>query len=82
LNEAMLFWVAIIVCAAVVLYLIWSRQHEREQSQHQSDHRDLVQEVQREVARQHTEILCRCAELQRKLDEDRRTLAYVARRLS
>ena len=30
LNEVMLFWVAIIVCAAVVLYLIWVRQHDRE----------------------------------------------------
>ena len=78
----MLIWVIIIVCAALVLYLIWVRQHDREQSQHKSDHQDLVWEIQRELARQHTEILRRCAELQRQLEEDRRTLAYVARRLS
>ena len=81
MNEVMLIWVIIIVFAALVL-LDLEQQHDREQWQHKSDHRDLVWEIQRELARQHTEILRRCAELQRKLDEDRRTLAYVARRLS
>lgn len=81
-EDVMLFGITIILCAAAVLYLIWTRQHEREQSQHKNDHQDLLLEIQRELARQHTDILRRCAELQRNLDDHRRILRYLRHRLS
>jgi uncharacterized protein YdaU (DUF1376 family) len=71
-----------VVAVAVVLYLFWSRQHERAQWQRKRDHQELVVEVQRELHRQHRDMLDRCAELRRALDHQRRTLQYVARRLT
>ena len=42
----------------------------------------LLVEIHRELVRQHTVLLNRCAELRRALDHQRRTLRYVAKRLS
>ena len=82
MNEATLFWVVLIVSAVVVFYLIWSGQHKHQQRERKCDHQDLVLEIQRELLRQHGEMLSRCTELQRKLDDHHRTLRYVARRVS
>ncbi len=82
MSEITTMWAVTVIAAAVVLYLIWSRQHDHEQWERKRDHEDLLVEVQRELLRQHRDMLRRCAELRRALHHQRRTLRYVAKRLS
>lgn len=75
-------WAVAGFAAAVVIYIIWSRQHDRARSDAQCERQQLMVDIQRELLRHESVILGRCAELQRKLDDQKRTLRYVSRRLS
>ena len=77
--------VSIIMPAIVtlfVLYLIWDRRHYNEQSERRREQQDLALEIRRELYLNENASLRRCRDLQRKLDEHRRILKYLASRLS
>ncbi len=70
------------IAAGVVLYIVWSNRHDREQWERKRDQQDLLLEIQRELNRNDNASLRRCLELQRKLDEHSRILKHLGRRLS
>ena len=74
-------WTLAVLAAAVLIYTIWSRQHDRARSDAQTERQQLMLDIQREFLRHEAVLLGRCAELQRKLDDHTRTLQYVRRRL-
>ncbi len=80
--EVAVFMAITIIAAGVVLYIVWSNRHDREQWERKRDQQDLLLEIQRELNRNDNASLRRCLELQRKLDEHSRTLKHLARRLS
>jgi hypothetical protein len=61
------------VVAAVAIFYIWTSRpdHRRQEAVGNQRHRPF--EIHRELAHQHTVMLTRCAELQRMLDEHRRS---------
>jgi hypothetical protein len=80
--DSVLIGVTSAVAIVVVLYLVWSDRHHNEESERKRDQQDLVIEIRRELDRNENASLRRCLELQRKLDEHRRILNYLSRRLS
>ena len=71
-----------VVAAVVVIYIVWSNQHDKEKWERKQDQRDLLLDIQRELDRQQSAVLARCTELQRHLNDHRRILKYLSRRLS
>ena len=82
MNDPHLLWIVVTISTAIVLYLIWSNRHDREQWNRERQDQNLVRELHRELDRHQTALLSRWAELDRKLNAHRRTLRYIARRLS
>ena len=81
MTDATVIW-AVTIISAVAIFYIWSNRGDHRRREPSTDQQHLLLEVHRELARQHTVMLNRCAELQRALDHQRRTLRYVAKRLS
>lgn len=70
------------IAIVVVIYVIWSSHRIRTRSKQTADRDDLITRISRELDSHHAVILSRFTELQRKLDDQRRILKYLARRLS
>ena len=82
MNDWIAIWVVIAVSALVVLYLAWQQQRDHARWQRKSEQQDLVRKIRNELDRHETALWSRCRELDRKLNEQRRVLAYLAKRLS
>ncbi len=82
MSDAMVLWVATAVSAVVILYIVWSNRHDRQESDRKRDQQNLLFQIQRELDQHQTAMLNRCLELHRKLDDHLRILKYLERRLS
>ena len=82
MNDVAVLYAVIAIAAVVVLYLAWKQHRDHDHWRQEQDRRDLVLEIHRELHRHQTTVLSRCAGLERELNAQRRTLRYVARRLS
>ena len=82
MNDLAVLYAVIAVSVVVVLYLAWKQYRDHDHWKHEQDRRDLVLEIHRELHRHQNAVLSRCADLERELNAQRRTLRYVARRLS
>jgi hypothetical protein len=82
LSDVVVLSVVTAVSAAVILYIVWSNRHDRQESDRKRDQQNLLFQIQQELDRHQTAILNRCRELHRKLDDHHRILKYLARRLS
>jgi uncharacterized protein YlxW (UPF0749 family) len=80
--DAIIFAATSAVAAGVVLYIVWSNRHYREESERKRDQQNMLFEIQRDLNQQQTVLLNRCRDLQRKLDDHRRILQYLRHRLS
>ena len=81
MTDATVIWAVTIVSAVAILY-IWSSRRDDRRREPVADQQHLLFEIHRELVRQHTVMLNRCAELQRKLDEHHRILRFLRHRLS
>ena len=81
-DATLVTWAEAVLAAAVVIYIIWSGRRDRHRSRTQREHQQLMLDLQRELNRHENILLGRCAELERKLDPQNRTLRYVRRRLT
>jgi len=81
-NDVAVLYVVIAVSVVVVLYLFWQQHRDQDRWKREREHQDLVSQVERELQRQQTAVLSRCADLERQLIAQRRTLRYITRRLS
>jgi len=79
MNEVVVIGIVFLV---VVLYLFWSRQHDRDRWQQKDDHEELGRAIQRELQNHEDAVLARCSQLDRKLTQHDRALRYIAKRLS
>jgi hypothetical protein len=82
MNDPQLVSIVVIVSTAIVLYLAWRNRHDREQWNRERQDQNLVLELHRELESHKATLLARCSELDHKLNEHRRILNYLARRLS
>jgi uncharacterized protein HemX len=82
MNVAVVAWIEAVLAAAVVVYILWTNRRDRVQSTTTYERQQLMLELQRELNRHETTLLGRCSELERKLDQQARTLKYLRRRLS
>lgn len=83
MNDATIIWaVTISAAVAVVVYVIWSNRHDHEQRDRKYDQQNMLLEIQRDLNQQQTALLNRCRDLQSKLDDQRRILKHMRRRLS
>jgi len=69
------------IAAGVVLYIVWSNRHYQEEWERKRDQQNLLLEIQ-DLGLQQTLLLSRCADLQRKIDDQHRILKYVRHWLS
>jgi len=77
--DEIIFAVTAAIAAGVVLYIVWSSRHYQEEWERKRDQQNLLFEIQRDLNRQQTLLLNRCADLQRKLDDHHRILPYLRR---
>ena len=82
MNDVVFEWVVTAVAAVVVLYLIWRQQHDHREWQRKCDREDMLRELRRDLSPARTEDAVLVPGLQRRLDQQRRILNYVSRRLS
>ena len=82
MNDWIAMWVMIAVSAVVVLYVAWQQQRDHAQAQRRSEQQDLVRAIQRDLESHKADLLARCSELHRKVNELTRTAAYIAKRVS
>ena len=82
MNDVAVLYAVIAVSVVVVLYFAWKQHRDHDRWQRKHDQQDLVLEIQRELHRHQTTVLSRCTELERELRAQRRTLRYVAQRLT
>ena len=79
-------WMALSAVTAIfliaVLYLAWQQQRDHARWQRKSEQEDLVRAIQRQLAEHQADLLSRCSDLRRQLNDQRRVLAYLAKRLS
>jgi len=80
--DEIIFAVTATIAAGVVLYIVWSNRHYREESERKHDQQNMLFEIQRDLNQQQTVLLNRCRDLQRKLDDQHRILQYLRHRLS
>lgn len=79
-------WMALSAVTAIflvaVLYLAWQQQRDHARWQQKSEQEELVRAIQRQLSEHQADLLSRCSELRRQLNDQRRVLAYLAKRLS
>jgi uncharacterized protein YlxW (UPF0749 family) len=82
MNDWIAMWMVIAVSVVGVIYMAWQQQRDHARWQRKSEQEDLVRAIQRQLAEHQADLLSRCSDLRRQLNDQRRVLDYLAKRLS
>ncbi|MGB8887056.1 MAG: hypothetical protein WCC87_10060 [Candidatus Korobacteraceae bacterium] len=60
MSDAIVLGTATAVSALVILYIVWSNRHDRQESDRKRDQQNLLFQIQQELDQHQTAILNRC----------------------